>query len=301
MLHLRRGDSLPIVVAVQSLLNAYRGSAEPLKVDGLFGPKTQLAILAFQKARQLPLSQRVDERTWCALNAELDLRVHDHVDIFDPVLRQSARVLEDAGARPSLAGGTCNGVAALLGELTSSGVGSGQLLLLRLHGHGNKGVQALSYGTMVHTYYDALLAQPVPDLHHLPAFDTLDPRMRAAAQRTVLYSQISLESMALPGVLHELALLAPLFHTHGSVEFHGCQVGGREVGRSMLRAFADRVGVPAVGARTRQLTSNAVRYHGALEIQCPAGLSLPQWARRLPSIEAAMSCSEPAHAGAQHA
>jgi hypothetical protein len=44
MLLLKRGDTLPSVAAAQALLNAYR-NGEPLVVDGVFGPQTQLAML----------------------------------------------------------------------------------------------------------------------------------------------------------------------------------------------------------------------------------------------------------------
>jgi hypothetical protein len=227
-------------------------------VDGIFGEQTQRAVLAFQRARHLPLTQRVDQATWQVLSDYGALQVHDHVDVFDPMLRHSERVLQQSGARPALAGGTCNGVPALLGELRAHGVSSGRLVMLRFHGHGNRGVQAISYGTVAHTLYDGILGAPVPDI----AF--------------------------------ELSLLRPLFNPCGSVEFHGCQVGGRQVGRTMLQKFADVVGVPAVGARTRQMTSDAMRYRGQVEIACPAGVSLRHWAKQLRAVRSSSAAQQAA-------
>jgi hypothetical protein len=284
MLRVKRGDQLPSVAMCQALLNGDRGDTDQISVDGIFGQQTQRAVREFQAKRRVPLTQMVDRATWHALSDQNALQVHDHVDIFDPMLRQSARVIEAAGARPAFSGGTCNGVAALLGELRSSGIGAGRLVVLRFHGHGNRGVQAVAYGSVAHVYFDALLGQAVPSLHHLPAVGSLSPSLLGAAAREALHSQISTNSLREPDILFELSLLKPLFHPSGSVEFHGCQVGGGQVGRSMLRKFADTVGVPAVGARIRQLTSDAVEFSGPVEVECPRGLSLRQWAKNLRPI-----------------
>lgn len=281
MLLVMRGDRLPSVATCQVLLNGYRSEGERIAVDGIFGEQTQRAVLAFQRARHLPLTQRVDQATWEVLSDYGALQVHDHVDIFDPMLRHSERVLQQSGARPALAGGTCNGVPALLGELRAHGVSNGRLVMLRFHGHGNRGVQAISYGTVAHTLYDGILGAPVPDIHHLPPASAIPRNLLAAASLEALHSQISVASLSVPDIAFELSLLRPLFNPCGSVEFHGCQVGGRQVGRTLLQKFADIVGVPAVGARTRQMTSDAVRFSGQVEIACPAGVSLRHWAKQL--------------------
>jgi peptidoglycan hydrolase-like protein with peptidoglycan-binding domain len=283
MLLVMRGDRLPVVALCQVLLNAYRSERERIAVDGIFGEQTQRAVLAFQRARNLPLTQRVDGPTWGVLSDHGALQVHDHVDVFDPMLRHSARVLEQAGARPAFAGGMCNGVPAMLGELRAHGAASGRLVMLRFHGHGNRGVQAISYGTVAHTLFDAILGAPVPDIHHLPPASAIPRNLLGAASLEALHSQISVASLSVPDIAFELSLLRPLFHPCGSVEFHGCQVGGRQVGRTMLQKFADIVGVPAVGARTRQMTSDAVRFQGQVEVACPAGVSLRHWAKKLPA------------------
>jgi peptidoglycan hydrolase-like protein with peptidoglycan-binding domain len=282
VLLLERGDRLPTVAACQALLNAHRPDDDPIAVDGIFGQQTQKAVVHFQSENRLPLTQKIDADTWEVLSDHHRLVVHDHVDLFDPMLRQSARVLENAGARPTFAGGTCNGVAALGDELRATG--AGRVILLRLHGHGNRGVQALSYGSVVHTYYDAILGQPVPDLHHVPDPSTLSPDQLQWARSEAQRSQLSRDSLQLPDVSYEVGLLSPLFHPLGCIEFHGCQVGGRQVGRSFLRDFAARVGVPAVAARARQLTDHAVRFSGPVEMQFPSGASLTQWARSKPPI-----------------
>lgn len=121
-------------------------------------------------------------------------------------------------------------------------------------------------------------------IHHLPPQNEIPPALLKTAGLEALHSQISGASLSVPEIAFELSLLRPLFHPCGSVEFHGCQVGGRQVGRTMLRKFADIVGVPAVGARTRQMTADAVRFRGPVEVVCPFGVSLRQWAKSLRAI-----------------
>jgi hypothetical protein len=284
MLQLERGDRLPTVAACQALLNAYRPDGEQIAVDGIFGPQTEQAVERFQTEHRLSVSHKIDADTWELLSDHHSLVVHDHVDLFDPILRHSARVLEAAGARPTIAGGTCNGVAALRDELQASGAGAGRLVLLRLHGHGNNGVQALSYGTTVHTYYGAILGQPVPDLHQVPAPGSLSPALLDWARAETRRSQLSRDSLLLPEVSFEVGLLSSLFHPFGCIEFHGCQVGGGPVGRGFLRDMAARVGAPAVAARGRQHTADAVRFSGPVEMQFPHQSSLKQWAHSKPRI-----------------
>lgn len=129
----------------------------------------------------------------------------------------------------------------------------------------------------------------MPDIHHLPPAKTIPSNLLGAATLEAVHSQISVASLSLPEVAFELSLLRPLFHACGSVEFHGCQVGGRQVGFTMLRKFADIVGVPAVGARTRQMTADAVRFRGPVEVACPSGMSLRQWAKTLRAIRSSPS------------
>jgi len=47
---LRRGNTGTAVRTLQTRLNALKAAAPPLNVDGIFGPKTEAAVVAFQKA-----------------------------------------------------------------------------------------------------------------------------------------------------------------------------------------------------------------------------------------------------------
>ena len=62
---LRRGDSGAAVRALQGRLLA--GGVDPGPVDGRFGPRTEAAVRAFQRAHQLDRTGRADLATTTAL------------------------------------------------------------------------------------------------------------------------------------------------------------------------------------------------------------------------------------------
>jgi len=63
-----RGDSGATVRSLQEKLNA-AGASPPLKTDGLFGPKTEAALLAFQGSQELSPTGRCDRGTLERLSA----------------------------------------------------------------------------------------------------------------------------------------------------------------------------------------------------------------------------------------
>lgn len=206
-----------------------------------------------------------------------ELPEHSSTPIFSVLLLLVLGLTE-----PAVMGGLCNGVGALSGQLMAAGVRPGKLVLLRFHGHGNRGLQAVSYGTGWHVLFDAIRHEPVRALHRRPRPGEFPDAEVASVRLESLHSQISFASLQNPETLDQFMLLRPLFHPLGSVEFHGCQVGGGADGQRMLRRVADLLGVPAVGARQKQTTGDAVRYHGPIEIQTPGGRGLVDWSNRLP-------------------
>ncbi|MGE4272635.1 MAG: peptidoglycan-binding protein [Desulfitobacterium sp.] len=62
---LRQGSQGPSVVHLQQLLTSHGFS--PGAIDGIFGPKTEAAVIAFQKSRGLAVDGIVGVRTWTAL------------------------------------------------------------------------------------------------------------------------------------------------------------------------------------------------------------------------------------------
>jgi hypothetical protein len=284
MLNLRHGDRLPSVATCQVLLNAYRLLSEPIVVDGIFLDRTQEAVRILQRQNNLAVTGRVDRETWEVLARGNELTIHDSVDIFDPVLNEAVATLQEAGARPALVGGLCNGVGALYGQLLAAGVTPGKLALLRFHGHGNRGTQVVSYGTGYHVLFDAIRHEPVRQLHRRPYRGEFPDAEMAAVRLEIDHSQISLATLQDPNVMSQFVTLAPLFHQLGSVEFHGCQVGGGIEGERMLRRVADLLGVPATGARHKQTTGDAINFYGPVNTQVPGGGDLRSWGRRLPEV-----------------
>lgn len=66
---LRQGDRGPAVTRFQTLLQIAR--FDPGPIDGIFGPRTKVVLLAFQKSqKELDLTGVADEDTWGALGAE---------------------------------------------------------------------------------------------------------------------------------------------------------------------------------------------------------------------------------------
>lgn len=275
MIILRQGDRAPIVAACQLLLNAYRLRPVPISIDGAFGPATNAAAIEFQRQNGLAQTGTIEQTTFGELKQSNGLEVHDSIDVFDPLLLQSRAVLEDAGAQASLLGGMCDGIAGFRAQLAQRRIGNGRLLLLRFHGHGNRGVQIIAHGTSAQVYFEVIRGEAMPSTA-VPTPGEDDPDY-ILMRRETLYSQIGLRSLTHARVADALRSLRPLFHPAGSVEFHGCQVGGGIEGRRFLRQVADLVGVPAVAARRPQLTTNAVRYGGPIEIQMPGGRSLARW------------------------
>lgn len=70
---LHRGDRGPAVRRLQTLLKFAR--FDPGLIDGIFGPRTEAALIAFQQSqRELETTGIADEETWVALGSECEPR-----------------------------------------------------------------------------------------------------------------------------------------------------------------------------------------------------------------------------------
>ncbi len=68
---LRKGDRGPAVRRFQTLLRI--AGFNPGPIDGIFGPRTQVALLAFQRSiKELEITGVVDSETWVALGANCE-------------------------------------------------------------------------------------------------------------------------------------------------------------------------------------------------------------------------------------
>ena len=286
MIHLRVGDKLPIVAACQLLLNATRPELDAIAVDGIFGPQTRGAVERFRDESKLSKGSEIDPDTWAAL-AGSRYRVPDVVDLYDPDLTTAVDVLEDYGSVPTQFGGLCGGVAALRGVLEQAGIGFGNLVLLRIMGHGNHGHQAIAYGTGNHILA-ALRGDEILSFRELERTQRerqADENERSQVLGEMRYSSLSYDFLQEPELWSHLREISPLFAPCGCIEFHGCRVGSAEKGQWFLQGVANIVGVPAVASLMKQRLYNAVRYRGPLALGIPGGATLKRWAGSLQALE----------------
>jgi hypothetical protein len=283
---LEHGDRLPTVALIQILLNAYTPADSSLLVDGIFGRATEAAVRTFQRTvmRTAPSGQ-IDSRTWVRLAQEQHLQVRDLVDITDPLINQMADVVRAEGSNPIVRGGGSNAVADIVPSIAASGVRRGTLALLRFQGHGNRGVQVVGYGTGCHVYYDIMHQREVPPLEQCIAERaSVTPEDAAVVMAAMSRSALSDSSLELPEVSAALRPLRDYLSPCGSIEFHGCQVGGGTRGARFLQRMADLANVPVTAAQTRQVTGNAIRFRGPILSKFPNDSTLHRWARNLPPL-----------------
>jgi len=66
---LTEGMTSEEVKALQTKLNQVNAATPPLKIDGIFGPKTKAAVISFQQGKDgLTANGTVEDKTWAALN-----------------------------------------------------------------------------------------------------------------------------------------------------------------------------------------------------------------------------------------
>jgi hypothetical protein len=70
---LQEGARQDQVKLLQRLLNKKKASKEPLKEDGIFGPKTRSAVAAFQKLQRILVDGKVGTHTWQHLDIRYDI------------------------------------------------------------------------------------------------------------------------------------------------------------------------------------------------------------------------------------
>ncbi|HYP06868.1 MAG TPA: peptidoglycan-binding protein [Bryobacteraceae bacterium] len=265
-----QGAAGPKVVLVQVVLNTHPPQSQ-LRVDGHYGRLTAAAVRAFQTHHRVPSpSGSVDAATWQALMRVAGFSSIDVADIDDLLV---AIQQNPAATMPQVvAGGHQYGLIAA-GELARSGqrdivpmvglsngvpimvnrviraAGANRVGLLRIYGHGNRGLQIVSAGRGVAggsaTHHAGLTARSVRE-------------MRGDLER-----------------------LRPVFAVYGSAELHGCSVGRGPDGRSLLHELADVWNVPVTaGVQTQHVGRGATfRFEGPTVTAYPNGADLRRWAQ----------------------
>jgi hypothetical protein len=253
--YLKQGYRLPTVGLLQVLLN--RGiTGDELEKDGIFGRKTKQAVAAFQLPRGLDPDGIVGKNTWPRLISGTDFRIIDAVDVTDlKTATYEVRDIRRVGGNPALVGNMCNGIGQIIQEIISRMREPGEVVLLRFHGHGDSGVMGISDG-------EGELSNGHSDLSALTS-DVIDM------------------------ISTQLAMLAPYFGPYSSVELHGCKVAKKPAGREMIQKLANVWGVPVSGGVYDQKSRGIAtfRFEGPVFTAFSKGMTLKQWAARLPSLK----------------
>ena len=242
-----QGDRLPSVGVVQKLLNARNGNA--VKVDGVFGRKTERAVVKFQEKTTKWKSGIIDELTWKRLaQGRQNLKVIDCIDVLDSATGLSeARMIRRSGGKPILIPGMSGGVDKAISEIIAF-AGIGKTFLLRFHGHGNSGVASMGNGMGLSMQCTTLNEKPVEGIHgsEIHSGKTISPaRVQKRFGNTDLYFD---EVSTLPIIRKLFKRLAIIFGVYGCIEFMHCNVAKGIEGRKLMRNVSVVTRVPTSGS-----------------------------------------------------
>ncbi len=275
MVQIMQGDEDPKVVLVQIALST-RPPQAPLRVDGKFGAKTKAAVQQLQKMLVRPQTGVVEGPEWKAMTEAMPFGVFDHTDIDETVvaivagktgeqiaadkhqygIRAKVELEKYGQAVSSIGIGASNGVGLLVSRIVQAGQ-SKPLGLLRIFGHGGKGLQMINAGRG---------GMPGGAAEHASALTpTITRQMRP-----------------------ELKRAASAFRSYGSAELHGCRVADGSMGRLLLKDLADEWGVPVTAAVDRQRVGGGttLRFEGRTVTAFPGRVSLLEWAQKVAALSA---------------
>jgi len=241
----------PRVTLLQLLLK----DEYPLTIDGIFGPKTQAALKAFQASRSKVPTGIANPETWQDLLAGTGLAVVSSVDLGDPRLGDDAQLLREAGDDPIEIGGMCNGLGQLVSSVSARAEGK-KIAALRLDGHGNLGRWlTISVGDVV----------------------DMSPQDYAETAKEY-YSYVDPAHFATVSPL--LGRLTPKFARFGFAEHHGCSLGKQPATRKMLAKLANLWGVPFSVGVEKQPVGAVTFFKGPVFTAFPHGMNLRSWSHQ---------------------
>ena len=188
-----RGDRLPTVALAQARLVM---DGANLDVDGAFGPRTEDAVIEFQRRHHLAETGNVDPGTWHVLGAARELVAVDHIDAADlAVLAEDRPHLDDGHSNIHvLSASETRGVRVAIESIVARH-GARSVSLLRFHGHGGPGHMVVAsgrYGDYPNTFAGEYFRAPTA------------------------------------ATLELFARLGSIMKPYGSIELHGCRPGERQ-------------------------------------------------------------------------
>jgi hypothetical protein len=242
----KQGDHLPSVALAQARL--VENGAADLLVDGIFGPRTAVAVAAFQGREKLPVTNCVDQLTWASLIKNVPMAVVDVIDAAEiVVLEEDEPYLRDGHSHVMVNYGMSRGAMAIVERLVASEAPH-SVALLRFHGHGNPGAMHVSGGWVAGAIASSFRAQQFRNPEAVAAYSRLGGIMKS----------------------------------YGSIELHGCNVAAGSRGHQLLSGMAGACAVPVTaGLGTQNGAQKANRFEGPVHTELPLGVSLKTWASRV--------------------
>lgn len=252
MNYLAENMNLPAVGTSQILMRRLAPN-QNIDADGYFGERCRVAVVEFQKFHKLGTPDGViGQATWVKMMTLDRLQTIDVIDGTDQSLVDlEAKDIRRCGGDPIIVYGASNGVEEIVNAVCRKAAGGGPIGLLRIHGHGKQGNQAVTAG-------------------------------QANAERHL--ANVSVKNFSM--VAGTLGRLAPLFSPFGSLQLMGCSVGGGAEGKQLLSLIAPVVGVPVTAGYFDQLGGgrNTFIFEGPTVSAFPAGGDLKSWSRGMASL-----------------
>jgi peptidoglycan hydrolase-like protein with peptidoglycan-binding domain len=243
---LLNGDVLPSVTTSQILLRRHRPQAV-ITADGIFGPRTKRAVEGFQSFHSLDHDGIIGDHSWNQFMTVSGFQTIDVVDGTDPSLvALEANDIRSAGGNPIVVFGMSNGIEFVSRQIVARGR-PGNVMLLRFHGHGNRGLQNVTGGT-------------IDGAPHLAAISLSN------------YSQIE-------------PIIAPIktvMLKFGSIQLLGCDVGGGR-GSQLVSRLAGTWGAPVTAGLHTQFGGGSAtfRFEGPTVTGFPGFASLRAWSQAM--------------------
>jgi hypothetical protein len=141
MITLKRGDHLPTVAVIQSFLSQFLDGAS-VAVDGVYGPKTEAAVVQARRAMGIGHSGVVDGQFWLSVVGR-EWQVIDSVSVLDS--EEELDALQPWGQTVRAQYPQSRGADQVLGDLRAS-ARAGKVALIRFHGHGAPGGMIVAAG-----------------------------------------------------------------------------------------------------------------------------------------------------------
>lgn len=243
---LKQGDTLPSVVTSQLLLRRHRPNSV-IKSDGIYGFRTANAVMAYQTPHQCKRDGFIGPETWGSFEKVSALQTIDVVDGTDnSLITLEATDIRSAGGDPIVLFGQSNGLNTAMRAILQRGQ-AGNVMLLRIHGHGNQGLQNITGG----------------EINGAPHMAGISLSNYAQAEP-------------------DLLMIKKVFVKFASVQLLGCDVGGGK-GETLVQKLAKTWGVPVTAGRHTQFGGgNATfRFEGATVTGFPGGETLKSWGQAM--------------------